>query len=57
VERWAEEICKALDETRGATPFAPALQQAKARHDVNRFFASALIETLGGGETSGAHSG
>jgi hypothetical protein len=57
VERWAEEISKFIDLTKGSIPFAPALQQAKERHDVHRFFASALLETLGGGDTSGTHSG
>ena len=53
VATWAECIGRLLDETAAGLPHRAALKQGLERHDVDRFFASAILATLRG-DTSGA---
>ena len=44
--QWQEAITALLEETSSGLPYAPALQQARERHDIHRFFASSLMDGL-----------
>jgi len=48
VTAWAECIARLLTETASGLPHRAALKQGQERHDVDRFFASAILATLGG---------
>jgi hypothetical protein len=54
VAAWADCITRLLRETAEELPHRGALQQSLERHDVDRFFASALLRTLGGDATAGS---
>jgi hypothetical protein len=48
VAAWADRIGRLLEETAQGVPHRPALKQGAERHDVDLFFASAILATLGG---------
>jgi hypothetical protein len=48
VDAWAECIAGFMKETADELPHRGALKQGLERHDVDRFFASALLGSLGG---------
>lgn len=49
VAAWADCIGRLLEETAQGLPHRPALKQGAERHDVDLFFASAILATLSGG--------
>jgi hypothetical protein len=51
VAAWAACIERLLQETAAGMPHRPALEQGQRRHDVDRFFGSALLAALGGEST------
>jgi hypothetical protein len=48
VAAWADCIARFLGETAEGLPHRAALKQGLERHDVDRFFASAIVTTLSG---------
>ena len=48
VPAWADCIVRLLRETAEGLPHRAALQQGEVRHDVDRFFGSAILTTLSG---------
>ncbi len=48
-DQWAEQMRILLNETKQGLPHRPALNQARERHDVHRFFASSLMAMLENG--------
>jgi hypothetical protein len=45
-KQWADRLTSFLKDTTIGKPYEPALQQAKERHDIHRFFASSLMQSL-----------
>lgn len=53
VAAWSECVARLLRETAEGLPHRPALDQGQLRHDVDRFFGSALLTSLSSPGTAG----